>query len=128
MTPIALLVIAGATAALLNGSARSGAQAVLQEIFLLAWCGAVTSLCRSERVLRAVVRTWCLSSTCWAGFMVVALLAGQDDLAGLHRADGGRAELNFDHPNMAGNYFMASFFIVLAARCPRGRSRGRWHA
>jgi O-antigen ligase len=91
---------------------------VLQEFFLLAWCGAVTSLCRSEQVLRAVVRTWCLSSTCWAGFMVIALLAGQDDLAGLHRADGGRAELNFDHPNMAGNYFMASFFMVLAARCP----------
>ena len=82
--------------------------------------GAARSRACADRNARpgAVVRTWCLSSTCWAGFMVVVLLAGQDDLAGLHRADGGRAELNFDHPNMAGNYFMASFFMVLAARCP----------
>ena len=61
-------------------AARSGAQAVLQEFFLLAWCGAVTSLCRSDRVLRAVVRTWCLSSIvlgrlhgrarCWPARMI----------------------------------------------------------
>jgi O-antigen ligase len=40
-------------------------------------------------------------------------------LAGIDPTVGSRAGLTFDHPNMAGNYFLISFFVVLLARHPR---------
>ena len=40
---------------------------------------------------------------------------------GSANANGGRAELTFDHPNMAANYFFVSLFVVVLSRSPRHR-------
>ena len=50
-----------------------------------------------------------------------AVLTHRHGLAGISRADGGRAALTFDHPNMAANYFFISLFVVVLARSPRNR-------
>jgi len=119
VVPVLGLVLVGLASAFVSAAPRAGGTAVLQEVFLLAWCAAITSLCRTAGALQTVVRAWCLSAAGWASFLVVAVLSGQRSLAGIHGSDGGRARLLFDHPNMAGNYFMLSFFVVMAARYPR---------
>ena len=62
---------------------KLGGIAVMQEIFLLAFCAAVTSLCRTPDALRAVLRTWCLAATAWASALVLAVLVGLPALSGL---------------------------------------------
>jgi len=118
VVPVGGLAVAGLVAALAGDAPIPGGSAVLQDVFLLGWCAAVTSVCRTPRALQTVVRAWCLSATAWAVLLVVFTLSGQSALAG--KAGGvGRARLLFDHPNMAGNYFVIAFFVVLAARYPR---------
>jgi O-antigen ligase len=125
IAPMAIMMVGGLIAAIINGSTSAGSQAVLQELFLLAWCGALTTLFRSARALRTVIRAWALSSIAWAGFLVGAIMLGQNGLAGVGTragdaaAGGGRAQLTFDHPNMTGNYFMISLFVVLASGYPK---------
>jgi hypothetical protein len=118
LVPATLLILAGAVAALFSAAPRAGATAVMQEIFLVAWCAAVVNVCRTPDGLRTVLRAWCLASVAWATFLVAAAVTGQTALAGMERAEGGRAAQFFDHPNMAGNYFMISILVVSAARYP----------
>jgi hypothetical protein len=120
LVPTTLLILSGGLAALLSEVPKAGAIALLQEVFLLAWCAAVVSVCRTPDGMRAVLRTWCISSFAWAAFLVACALTGQTALAGMERAEGGRAAQFFDHPNMAGNYFMISILVVSAARYPKG--------
>lgn len=118
VVPVGGLAVAGLVAALAGDAPIPGGSAVLQDVFLLGWCAAITSVCRTPQALQSVVRAWCLSATAWAGLLVVLTLSGQSALAG--KAGGvGRARLWFDHPNMAGNYFVIALFVVLAARYPR---------
>ncbi|MGH8968374.1 MAG: O-antigen ligase family protein [Actinomycetes bacterium] len=119
VVPVAGLVLVGCVSALLSDAPSAGGIAVAQEIFLLAWCAAVTSVCRTPGALRVVVRAWCLSATTWATFLVAAVVAGQPGLAGVAGGAGGRARLLFDHPNMAGNYFLISILVIIAAGYPR---------
>lgn len=121
VVPAACLVLAGATAALVSHAPVAGATAVFQELFLLAWCAAITNLCRTPDVLATVLRAWCLAATAWAAFLVGAVFAGHPTWAGMPGPEGGRAALLFDHPNMSGNYFMVSILVVSAARYPRRR-------
>jgi O-antigen ligase len=87
----------------------------------LAWCAAVMSACRKPASLSIVLRTWSWSAVGWATFLLAAVLTHHHALAGVSRANGGRAALTFDHPNMAANYFFVSLFIVLLTRSPRNR-------
>jgi len=120
VVPVGGLAVAGLVAALAGDAPIPGGSAVLQDIVLLGWCAAVTSVCRTPRALQSIVRAWCLSATAWAVLLLALTLSGQSALAGVRGAGGvGRARLLFDHPNMAGNYFVIAFFVVLAARYPR---------
>ena len=113
------LALTGLVAALAGDAPITGASAVVQEVFLLAWCVAVTMVCRTPQGLRTVTRTWCLSSTVWAVIVVLAVMAGVERVPGGSGGEGVRARLWFDHPNMASNYFMIAFFVVIATRQPR---------
>ena len=126
--PMAIMMVGGLIAAFVNGSISSGIQAVLQELFLLAWCGALVTLFRSP------------SS---AADDHAHLGAEQHRVGRVPRGGhpdrserlgrGGHArrvmpqrvevavQLTFDHPNMAGNYFMISLFVVLASGYPKHR-------
>jgi O-antigen ligase len=51
--------------------------------------------------------------------LILGRLAGISWLAGQTTRDGSRSALTFGDPNLAGNYFVACLFLVLASRHPR---------
>ena len=81
--PLGIMMVGGLIAAFVNGSVNKGTQAVLQELFLLLWCGAGHAVPVTERALRTIVRAWALSGIAWASFLVVAIMLGQNSLAGV---------------------------------------------
>ena len=117
--PVAGLAVAGLTAALVGDGAMAGFGAAAQELVLLAWCAAVVCVCRTPLGLRTLTRVWCLSATGWAALLVVLAASGHPEVPGGKGGAGDRARLWFDHPNLAGNYFMLAVFVVLATRYPR---------
>jgi O-antigen ligase len=121
VVPTTALMVIGLASALLSALPMDGTVAVAQEIFLLAWCAAVATLCRTPRALRVVLRTWAISATAWAGLLCVAVATGADGPLGATNGGGVRFRLFFDHPNMAGNYFVIAMFVVLASGYPRRR-------
>ncbi|MEW1952680.1 O-antigen ligase family protein [Terrabacter sp. NPDC080008] len=116
-----LLLLAGAVAAFTHQDV--GSTAVLaQDLFLLVWGGAVASAVRADRsLLRLVCASWSWTAAVCAGLLVVGRLAGIAWLAGQTLRDGSRSALTFGDPNLAGNYFVVSLFLVLASRYPRRR-------
>lgn len=131
--PMTGLMGFGLLAALLSVNPSQGMLAVIQEIFLLGWCAAVATFCSTPRTLALVLRTWVVSATGWAALLIVAVLTHQRAISGSGAGNvtkngdtsglsgGTRARLLFDHPNMAGNFFMVAVFIVVASGYPRNR-------
>lgn len=127
--PMAGLMITGLLAAVHSADPGGSAVAVLQEVFLLLWCWAVATVCRTSRAIQVLLRAWALSALFWAGLLILAVFTGVRAVSGIGDTtvgyadgtggDGTRSRLFFDHPNMAGNYFMIAVFIVLAARYPK---------
>jgi hypothetical protein len=117
--PVGILVVAGAVAAQFSVAPSSGMLALGQDVFLLIWCAAIATFCRTPENLSVVMASWSWSATAWATLVLAAVLSHQWWLVGAHGAVGGRAELWFDNPNMAGNYFLISLFVVLLGRHPR---------
>jgi len=117
--PVGIMVLAGCLSALFGIAPRVGVVAVVQDVFLLCWCGAVVNACRKPAALRIILRTWSWSAVGWATFLLFAVFTHRHGLAGINHADGGRAEMTFDHPNMAANYFFISLFVVFLSRSPR---------
>lgn len=113
--PVLALMVLGLVAAITGTAPREGGVAVLQEAFLLVWCAAVASVCRTPGALAVVVRAWVAGAAVWACVLVAT--AAQASGA----AEGSRARLLFDHPNMAGNYFAISLFVLVACGWPRRR-------
>jgi O-antigen ligase len=122
--PVAAFVAVGLAAAMLSDVPFRSGTAAAQEIFLFLWCAALATVCRTPRALAVLLRTWALSTTVWAGLLIVGVVGGVSLLSGTKHA-GTRARLFFDHPNMAGNFFMIAVFLVVASGYPRRRSL-RW--
>lgn len=118
--PMTAYVVAGLVAAMLSAVPFRGGIAVGQEIFLFLWCAALATICRTPRALGLAIRTWAVSVTVWAGVLIAGVVAGVSAISGATEW-GRRARLFFDHPNMAGNYFMIGIFLVVASGYPRRR-------
>jgi O-antigen ligase len=120
VVPLGALIGVGLASALASDFPAAGAKAVAQELFLLLWVATVATVCsRSPAVLRIVLRAWVVGATAWAGVLVVAVITGQTALTGATGEAGTRNRLFFDHPNMAGNFFMIAVFVVVAGGYPR---------
>jgi O-antigen ligase len=126
------LLLTGLLAASLSAYPRQGLTAVLQEIYLFLWCAAVATVIRSAQDLAVVLRTWALSAVGWGALLVVAVAGHLKAISGtgdrllpgssvLQSGGGFRSRLFFDHPNMAGNYFMIAVFVLIASGYPRRR-------
>ena len=114
-----LLMTAGAISALATTEVHS-TTVIAQDAFLLLWAGVIATALRVDpSLVRVVCAAWCWSGIGWASVLVVGRFAGISWLAGQTLADGSRASLTFGDPNLAGNYFVACLFIVLASRHPR---------
>ncbi|MDN5766148.1 MAG: O-antigen ligase family protein [Humibacillus sp.] len=117
-----LLMTAGAISALATIEVHS-TTVIAQDAFLLLWSGVIATALRVDpSLVRVVCAAWCWSGIGWASLLVIGRLAGISWLAGQTLADGSRASLTFGDPNLAGNYFVACLFIVLASRHPRSRT------
>jgi O-antigen ligase len=116
--PVALLVTAGSIAALLGHYPVRGALTVAQDLMLLAWCAVVANLMRTPEAARVLLRAWVWSATAWAAILVLAVAAGLSSVGGFSE-QGGRAELTFGNPNLAGNYFAISLLVLWAGPRPR---------
>jgi O-antigen ligase len=117
--PTTALILLGLLAALISASPMGGVRAGVQEVFLFCWCAALATLCRTPRSLGILLRVWALSAAAWAVVLIVAVIAHVPAISGAAGGVGTRARLFFDHPNMAGNYFMIAIFIALASGYPR---------
>ncbi len=114
-----LLMTAGAVAALAVVDVRS-TTVIAQDAFLLLWSGIIATALRTDpSLVRLVCAAWCWSAIGWAAVLVTGRLTGISWLAGQSLADGSRASLTFGDPNLAGNFFVAGLFLVLATRHPR---------
>ncbi|HET7798793.1 MAG TPA: O-antigen ligase family protein [Humibacillus xanthopallidus] len=117
-----ILVVAGAVAALLRAQ-PAGTLALAQDLFVLAWAAVLASCIAADPTLvDTVCRAWSWSAVGWAGAIVAGRLLGIGWLAGTTTADGSRASLTFGDPNLAGSYYVACVFVVLASRHPGRRS------
>jgi len=120
VVPVAILVLSGAVAALLGPFPGMAGVAVVQDIVLFAWCLAIANVARTPEAIRTLLRAWTWSAIAWSTFLVVAVGLGISSEIGVSTR-AGRALLTFDTPNSAGNYFLVSLFVVLAADRPRTR-------
>jgi hypothetical protein len=121
IVPVGLLIGAGAVGALLHEQTADAVIALGQDLLLFLFAVAIVNACRSAREIGAVLRTWALASTVWAGVLVVAVAIGDDGLAGITARTGSRAALTFGDANLAASYFVLSVLVVAAARTPRRR-------
>lgn len=131
--PMAGLMITGLLAAARSVDPTGSSVAILQEVYLLLWCAAVATVCRTAKAVEVLLRVWALSAVFWGALLIGAVLTGVRAISGigtsavtdvtyvsgLNQGFGTRSRLFFDHPNMAGNYFAIAVFIVLASGCPR---------
>lgn len=126
------LLLTGILSAMVSPAASARATAIPQEVFLFLWCAAIATVVRTPADLRLLLRAWAVSAVGWATLLVLAVAAGLRSISGtgdrllpgssvLQTGGGFRSRLFFDHPNMAGNYFMIAVFIVIASGYPRRR-------
>jgi O-antigen ligase len=121
IVPSAILVGTGLLAGALGRYPGVSVLAVSQDIMLVAWCAAVASVITSRDVLRRLLGAWSVSSIAWATLLVAAAATGRSGLAGM-ATEQGRASLTLGNPNIAADYFVVSFMVVLAAPSPRSRA------
>jgi O-antigen ligase len=116
--PIAIFALAGTLGALAGPVPALGLTAVVQDVILLAVCGAIATVARTARVRRLLLRTWAIAGLCWAGMLVVGVLTHVTALSGGGIRYGARASLTTGDPNLAANYLVVSMFMLYAARWP----------
>jgi hypothetical protein len=129
--PVALTVLAGALAVVVADPggpvAAHSLLALVQDIFVFAWAGAVATLGADRRLLDLFCRAWAYSTVAWAGVLILGELAGIDAITGIRAGNGVRAQLTLGDPNLAADYFIVGLLILRATRRPR-RAGWRWAA
>lgn len=121
---VGVMAVAGTVSALFGILPWSGALAVVQDLYLLAWAMALANFARSPAAAEFLVRTWCVTAGAWA-IGLIALFGRTVITAGIGSADSTRAGFTFGDQNGAGLYFVLSLLVIFAARRPR---RWRWRA
>lgn len=116
---VALLVIGGATAAILARAPSSVALVLAEDLVLLSWACALTLGRHRPALVRAATVAWCRMAPLYCVVMVIAYLTGINAVTGVSGKDGARASYTFADPNLAGNYLVVSLFMMAACRRPR---------
>jgi hypothetical protein len=122
---VGLMVLGGALASLTTGASLGSVLPLVQDVEMLVWCAAVAHACRDPRVLRVVLHTWAGTATVYAALVCIGLSTGIDVLAGRSDTYGFRASFTLGDPNVSGNYFLISLFLLRACQWP-SRRPSRW--
>jgi hypothetical protein len=116
-----VMVAAGAAGALAGPVPVEGLLAVIQDLWLLAWCICVANVCRTPRSLALVLRTWTYSAIGWGSLLLFGELTHNTQLTGITAEEGGRTSLMFGDPNISAHFFFISIMIMAATRRPQQR-------
>jgi len=127
--PVGLTMVAGALAATLADMGvdgrGNGLIALVQDMFVLLWAGAIATVGQDRQLLDVICRAWAYSAVAWATVLIIADLTGQNWLSGVSGADGIRASFTLGDPNLAANYFICGLLVIRATRRPRATG-WRW--
>jgi O-antigen ligase len=121
VVPVGLMVVAGGIGALLHEQTTDAVIALAQDLLVFLFAAAIVNACRTPKEIGAVLRTWSIAATLWAAVMIVAVVIGDNSLAGVTARTGSRAALTFGDANLAASYFVLSVLVVAASRTPRRR-------
>jgi hypothetical protein len=117
--PVGILVVTGALAAQFSIVPGTGLLAVGKEVFLLLWAAAIATFCSTPENLSVVLAAWAWGAVAWGSLVIGVSVTHQWWIFGMNGTDGARMQMWFDNPNMAGNYFLISLFVVLLGPYPR---------
>ena len=118
---LVLFLAGGAVGALVGPVPGVGAIALVQDVWLLAWCWAVVNIAKSPSNLKTLLTTWAYSSIGWAIVPFVGLAIGSAALTGRTANQGGRIQITLADPSYAANYLFISIMIMWAIGRPRHR-------
>ena len=118
---LVLFLAGGAVGALVGPVPGVGAIALIQDVWLLAWCWAVVNIAKSPSNLKNLLTTWAYSSIGWAIVPFVGLAIGSAALTGRTANQGGRIQITLADPSYAANYLFISIMIMWAIGRPRHR-------
>jgi len=118
---LVLFLAGGALGALVGPVPRLGAIALVQDVWLLAWCWAVVNIAKSPSNLKTLLTTWAYSSIGWAIVPFIGLAIGSAALTGRTANQGGRIQITLADPSYAANYLFISIMIMWAIGRPRHR-------
>jgi O-antigen ligase len=116
---VLIMLTAGALAAVVAGAPAITALVLAQDLLLLFWASVLALGARQPALIAAATRAWGISAPLYASVMVVAYLTGLNAVAGVSPDNGVRASYTFGDPNLAGNYLVASIFVMAACERPR---------
>ena len=118
---LVLFLAGGAVGALVGPVPGVGAIALVQDVWLLAWCWAVVNIAKSPSNLKTLLTTWAYSSIGWAIVPFVGLAIVSAALTGRTANQGGRIQITLADPSYAANYLFISIMIMSAIGRPRHR-------
>lgn len=119
--PVALMIAAGAASGLVSPLPGLSLSTLAIDLLLFAWVTVVVNLLSSPRAMRYALAAWSWAGVFWAALVVVAWLGHFTTLEGLQAAEGNRVLFTFGDPNYAATYWVATIFVVYAARTPTAR-------
>jgi O-Antigen ligase len=118
---LVLFLVGGALGGLVGPVPGVGAIALVQDVWLLAWCWAVVNIAKSPSNLKTLLTTWAYSSIGWAIVPFIGLAIGSAALTGRTANQGGRIQITLADPSYAANYLFISIMIMWAIGRPRHR-------
>jgi hypothetical protein len=119
--PMGVLMAGGALGALVGPVPGSSLVALLQDVWLLAWCWALVNLASSPGTLRLLLATWAYSAVAWSVLLFTGLALGLPWLTGQTPSEGSRTALTFLDPSYSANYYVISIMVIWASGFPRHR-------
>ena len=109
----------GALGGLVGPVPGVGAIALVQDVWLLAWCWAVVNIAKSPSNVKTLLTTW--AAIGWAIVPFIGLAIGSAALTGRTANQGGRIQITLADPSYAANYLFISIMIMWAIGRPRHR-------
>jgi hypothetical protein len=118
---VALTVMGGAVAGAAGPLPATALVTIAQDVVLLVFCAAITTLARTPAALSTFAGWWARSAMIYAAVLVAASLLHLTVVTGVVAREGNRALFTFGDPNYAATYWVLSIFVAHACLTPRRR-------
>jgi O-antigen ligase len=117
--PMCLFMAGAALGAMAGPVPDAGIVALVQDVWVLAWCWALVNVASSPRRLRIILATWSYSAIAWVCLLFAGLAVHATFLTGQTASEGSRTALTLIDPNYSASYYFISLMIMWASGHPR---------